>query len=134
MSDTSPNTYRDKFGDNLAEFCGILSFHFPDVEQFVIAKTLIQPVCLVNSDFLVPIMQRAHDVREMIFSRNEAFFTDNANNLFDFEPNSEFGDHVNALKDLWLGDRITPDMRDTMWTWLTVLAKFCQRYFEKINQ
>ena len=132
---STANTYREKFTDNLWQFCNTLSDEFPDIEQLVIAKTLIKPVCeLANADFLVPIMLKTNDVREMIYTRNEAFFTDNSNNIFDFEPNSELGDHANALRDLWLGDRITPDVRSTIWNWLTVLAKFCQRYVEKKNQ
>jgi hypothetical protein len=131
MSDAK--MYRDSFEENLVEFCHILSSHFPDVEQFVIASTLIEPAFLTDPGILTRVMQKAFDVREMIFSRNEAFFTEDKSNLFDFDSNSEAGAHVNALQDLWHGDRMSDDMKGTVWDWLTVLAKYCQRYFEKIT-
>lgn len=127
------DTYRDRFRDKLVEFCDVLTSHFPDVEQFVLAKTLIHPACLIDGDALVPIMKEVYLVREMIFSRDEQFFIQDKNKMFSFGEESRFNEHTDSLRSLWIGGRMDDEMKETAWVWLKVLAMYCLRYGEKAN-
>ena len=116
------------FRDQLVKFIDEIIEQFPDKPDFVLVKLIVKDKVSMT-DVMGRYIQTVIPEKDVIVNRNLDFFKK------DFVKGYEDWPNLNRIflevKSLYFSDRLDDDERDTIWRWMDLFLRICEKYYIK---
>lgn len=116
------------FRDKLVNFIDEIIEQFPDKPDFVLVKLIVKDKVSMT-DVMGRYIQTVIPEKDVIVNRNLDFFKK------DFVKGYEDWPNLNRIflevKSLYFSDRLDDDERDTIWKWMDLFLRICEKYYIK---
>lgn len=116
-----------KFRDQLVTFLDEIIEQFPTECDFVLIRMFIKDQIPVH-DILGRFIRDILPLKEHVEKKEETFFL---NNTLLYTGGNISDEKINHFQDLWQSDKLDPDDRETIWTWMECFIKISDCYFKK---